>query len=884
MVYWLKLIRLFLFGISFWLCLPAFGSGQMADLPQSLKMANELYASTLYDKAIQSYEAILQILDSAGSSAESSNLYPQILNSLGKAHYYIDDYASAYKYFSMAKPLSAKQDSYYFAKVCRRVKNYPEAIEILKDALQDASLSNEHDLKFELALNCYLLGDSKAAMELFESLEKANPKPAFAPLVQIYLARISLSEKKFDQAEARLALLRTQIPQESPLLYELAYLQAKIALCRQDYKKGIDYFKLSLPKHHKEKADWHQDTVYYLGWCYLKMADAAHDLDERKISLEEAEHCFSSLLSDSKDERLILSLAKCYIDRYTHLGDLEACKKADEILKNSDSFSTHETKALALLLRAETFAQVDYLDFSEGIHFAALQGLDQTDGGSNESVLQDQLPVCSASNPRHACLLRNATENLDQALTQMQGYLKEHEKVIESDRSPKFLYLYGALACSLAEQMSDQDALLKAELILQKLMSELSDDQYREACLNLLATFYLRIGQLEKSESAFISLAEKYPNSRFASQALHWAAYCAEKLQRPETLIQHYRQRLFEGFPNSTLAASAYFHYYSMRQYLQGDRIAVKHLESFKDKFDDHPLQITAYYLLGLDYKRERKSAEGRSIQKKNLLEAINSFSNAEALFDKLYKQHSIPEEQMGYFGMIHYRNLLEQGEAYQAIAEDSQAAKRAIYLQYAKELFMQVYRELGDQNHPISHYVKKGHPFPDIQQESLYLLANCYMEGNDCKAARQAIKSGLSKIATAKVSKGYHLSRIHYLNGLAAMKLEEYERALEAFLLAESAGEGEGMSNDQKLDLWIQQSMCYKNMHQNDQAMLILSKVINQNIISSLRVKAMYLRADIYQLQGRHELARKQLEATAKKGGEWAMKAKLKLEQEYGY
>jgi hypothetical protein len=39
-----------------------------------------------------------------------------------------------------------------------------------------------------------------------------------------------------------------------------------------------------------------------------------------------------------------------------------------------------------------------------------------------------------------------------------------------------------------------------------------------------------------------------------------------------------------------------------------------------------------------------------------------------------------------------------------------------------------------------------------------------------------------------------------------------------------------------------------------------------------------MYLRAEIYALQGRHDLAKKQWEATAKKGGEWALKAKENL------
>ncbi len=56
---------------------------------------------------------------------------------------------------------------------------------------------------------------------------------------------------------------------------------------------------------------------------------------------------------------------------------------------------------------------------------------------------------------------------------------------------------------------------------------------------------------------------------------------------------------------------------------------------------------------------------------------------------------------------------------------------------------------------------------------------------------------------------------------------------------------------------------------------MLLLSKAINRNVVSSQRLRAMYLRAELYEIQGREELAKKQLEAVALKGGEWALHAK---------
>jgi Tfp pilus assembly protein PilF len=115
-------------------------------------------------------------------------------------------------------------------------------------------------------------------------------------------------------------------------------------------------------------------------------------------------------------------------------------------------------------------------------------------------------------------------------------------------------------------------------------------------------------------------------------------------------------------------------------------------------------------------------------------------------------------------------------------------------------------------------------------------------------------------------------------------MREKEFEFALKALVNAEDASKGKVLSSDQRLDLWIQQSYSYQGLNQLDQAILILSKVINDDTISSLRLKAMYLRAELYERQERPELARKQLEALTKKGGDWAQKAKDKLDKDYGY
>jgi len=173
---------------------------------------------------------------------------------------------------------------------------------------------------------------------------------------------------------------------------------------------------------------------------------------------------------------------------------------------------------------------------------------------------------------------------------------------------------------------------------------------------------------------------------------------------------------------------------------------------------------------------------------------------------------------------------------------------------------------------------------YPILREESAYWLAQTYLKAlNDDKASK-VLDEMLETYNKGKVARGYYLSRVYYEKGKIAIRRNDFERALHNFKRAEETAKGNLLSTDQKLDLWIQQSAGYLGQGKFDEAILILSKVVNNDAISSLRLKAMYLRAETYELQGRPELARKQLESVSRKGGVWAQKAKEKLEKEYGY
>ncbi len=85
---------------------------------------------------------------------------------------------------------------------------------------------------------------------------------------------------------------------------------------------------------------------------------------------------------------------------------------------------------------------------------------------------------------------------------------------------------------------------------------------------------------------------------------------------------------------------------------------------------------------------------------------------------------------------------------------------------------------------------------------------------------------------------------------------------------------------NELSLQVATEKALMYRELRDYNRAMAYLAWVINDSFASSLRVRAMLVRADIYLEIDRTDLALRQLEAIASKGGEWARVAERKLEE----
>lgn len=367
------------------------------------------------------------------------------------------------------------------------------------------------------------------------------------------------------------------------------------------------------------------------------------------------------------------------------------------------------------------------------------------------------------------------------------------------------------------------------------------------------------------AKAQFLNLYEKSPSSPFADASLYWAARSEEALPNgnPSPLYT----TLYTSYPSSPFAPEAYFYTYSLTDYLQGSKTPQKHLQKFPALYPDHPLTLKALYLLGLDSTRDRKTPEGRSITRKNLTQAIDLFQEVETRFDKLKAFEPLIAKEWEF---LKNKAMLERAKANYEIALSSQGAKRRIYFEYAEEIF----RTLSDQAHPDDPW----------KMEAWYGLALAQMQLGNSLQAKKTGEAILAYYASKKITEGYFLAEAYAQ--LAEISLQSKAPAAETLRLSDlalSAGKN-SLSTDEKLSLMIQKSEALKQEKAWDQAMNLLSDVVNFEAVSSLRLKAMYLRAVVYEEQERRLLARKQLESLALKSGPWAEKARKKLEEQYGF
>lgn len=889
----------------------------VSDNYQSLLFqADALFEATLYLKAATLYQKILQNLPVEDFVTAKKRLHVRLF--LAKSLLFCNEYSQVLKV--LEQPSKESVEEFFISGVAyRKLQDFEKAAERIKEYI---ALQGNHieDAQFEIALIKYFQKKDEARQQ-FEKLKNTSTSLHLRYLANLYLIRLDLREGRLKMAIPALIAMQKEVLENDSLQFEISYLLGQSYFQKGDYLEAITHFSQSYPESHPERVEWYYETLYHLACSYSKLGeDPQVSNEKRKEYFANAEAIFRKLIEWKKEDRFVLSLGQSLLAKGKSFNNLESFKELETLLGQLGLFNSLESKAQAILLRAEAATSYELRDsiyrylikeewlgtpfYAQGYYLLALNNFEKGkvlffEGSKDEAVayfskadlyfkqsyelLEDTEKLKKASILKQRVQiahLREKRENLIEALSVLDHFItdqKENGKALED--LDEYIYLYALTLTKLTEITQEKEDILKAQQYLEDNARKFPQGAFADKLLHLLAFISYQENQYLKAEGLFLDLVTQYPHSTIAGEALFWAGKCSEALNEMDKAAT-YRRRVYEEYPDSPFAAEAFFLRYTFSDYLQGDKLAMKHLQLLPQQYTHSPFIIPSYYLIGLDNKRDRKSPEGKWVRKKNLSAAIDAFQNGENAFEECILKKTLPLKDIEYYAMINYRAKLERAIANINIAEDSFGAKRQIYLEYAQSVLDELIHSCNDTQCKLLLDIDTR---KRIIEESTFWLAQAYIRQDKLKEADEILSQMIEKYRSDKITRGYYLSRTWIEKGLIAMHEPDLVRALQCFSFAEDSGKGKILSTDMRLELWISQSQCYREMKDWDHAILILSKVINDDSVSSLRIRAMFLRAEIYELQGRFDLARRQLESASKKGGSWGIIAKEKLEKEYG-
>ena len=885
---------------KFFIALLVAGMPLIANEPQQrqLQQADEYFQATLFDQAIPLYE---DLLDNVSNDERQAHIRMR----LSQAYYAQKRYDAV---IALTKGHDQPRELLYLSGLAQQHKGDVEAaqrdFETYLKSNPATPLFLLDEVHFELA---QAYAQKKAWPQAEEHFKTITKSGVLFDQAQLSLAKIAIAQHAFAKARQLLDALTKRLSKDDALNNEVAYLQGQSYYLSNEFDRAVQYFERALLTRNANEAAWIPDTLYLLGWSYLKLGQ-----------FDKAEAVFLRHHQTKPSEQIALALGQLYLIQWQQLKDPKAPQALEDLLKHT-VFHSYANEAQSLVLRAsiaQTYAQRKQLyqqltqqkyhetpfygqgwyskalnDYEGGIAFRQEQKIEEAKQAfaSAATSFQKAYELLHKHDPALASFAlkyqaeshgqQNNKEGYLNALTALSLLTQQQPALLATFKDPGEIFYLHALYASYVAQWEPRDphADLAEQLLVEGLRLYPQSDM-GDKMRFLLGTIYYHKKAYNQAEKTFLLLTTQHPKSALQGDAWFWAARSSDSLQKGNDTAKTYRRKVFESYPKSTYAAEAYFTYYPYRDYLQGDRNAIKHLQGMKALYPHSPFLINAFYLIGMDNKRDRKSPEGKWLRKKNMNDAIEALQEAESTFDTLYADGKLPMDDLKYLLKIRYRATLERALANLAIADESQGAKRQIFLEYAQEVFGKIVQEFKDAQHPFASQLAAQQAYPHLLEESSYWLAQAYSRSKEYDKAERILSEMLENYRRAKITRGYYLSRVWYDLGIIAMERQDNKLALQYFAHAEDAAKGHVLSTDQRIDLWIQQSMCHKALNDIEKAMLILSKAINDDAISSLRVKAMYLRAELYAQQGRHELARKQLEATSKKGGEWALKAKNRI------
>lgn len=840
-------------------------------------------ARTLYDEIYQVFQQKEGLLE----SKEEKRLY-QLLIQKSRCAYGLHSYPEAIALLEETKknfPAWFDSDSFYLLiEACEKNLDFSKALELSYEYLTYRYGSVKQE-KIEVYIGILLkkLNRSLEALEAFKKLQGRLKDPLLQAKLHLELAALFLETASLKEAEEALRQFKISLCEDPVLIYQARKLDGSLLFMKKDYLAALTVFQNLLQDQGAFKKSEEPELLYQLAYSAFKLGE--EEL-EKAICIQRwelSEQYFKQLLIYYPSDRIATRLGQLYKKRYDSFQEASIYEKFHHLITSFrfhtleseielnglwlevvDNVKEKEDRIQILLAppydRASNYGKVWYY----------LGRLSQETGKPiNEQVLffKKAYHLLKDQSIQGAVL---ALQGWKQALLQDSDLFNASQAIEEWDLLQQDL----PLSSLVSEYLKLNQVELLLKLGLQKdfqknqdlltLLQTLKTSQtpyIQESALYLFSHLSLYHKNYKVAQQSLSDLLHLFPHTQYAPEAYFWMAECLEHQGASLEQVKQCRETIFKTYPYSPYAVRAYFLQYPLKEYIEGNPLAMAHLRSLESMFPSSNYSIVVQYVLGL-YEKQRKHWD----------KAIACFVQAENLFWDFWKQGKI-ESQKAYFSEMYYQAVLEEGDVYFTKARSS-SYKRELYLQKSLERYAEVYEDLQDLKHGMASILQKEGLTDPLKEQALYYIGRLSAQLHSIEKAETCFKE-LTSSVLAPEKKSPFLSKAWYELGQIYLAKEEYQMALNAFLRAEETYLAE--EEKDAVEFMIQQSLCYRFLQNIEQAEFLLSQALEKASEPSQKEKVHFLRGELYVLQGNEQKAEEDFKKVIQEKGYWK---KIALQQ----
>ncbi len=580
---------------------------------EMLAQAENLFDSGLYENSLSLYQIVLEAVDNKWFPAvierESTfiDLKYSLIYRIASIHFFRENYHEAISLLHFLEDSSCQYDllphvrdiqsqGNYLLGLCYRHQGlFHKALEKFQTYLhQETSFEKKffEETLWELGL-CYLKQKNfPKAKSLFDSVPYNQKKEDLFCLSRLYSTRASIAEGNIPEALRTLDSLKEIIDKHHPLYFEMAYLKGECYFKIHNFSLAAEAFEEAVPKKNLEIAEWGPDTLYYLGWCYLRSSqdpnlpktDLITILDKAKKTFEEAIRLF-------KEERAYFGLAQVYITLIQKFNDQKAAQEVEFLLSDSSRFSHIDHQAQALLLRAEAstsysireefYEQLTDQAFESSKFYAESwykRGLSDLEQGlllqkkhqlnPAQSLLEKGIDCFERAfelfephDPTKAALclkyqaesyyhMKTSTSYL-LALDTLDMLLSQYYLFSTMKDQDEVFYLQALIFSSLSRDEEEINDSERACAILNHAIATYPHGKFFERCLFFLGGLQYHKKKYQEAENTFLQLVKMRPLSPLAGDALYFVSNCRAFLNKETASIRNLLEQVYEKYPNS---------------------------------------------------------------------------------------------------------------------------------------------------------------------------------------------------------------------------------------------------------------------------------------------------------------------------------------------